>query len=103
MIRFFSACRYAIMAAKTITNKSSMVYRRWCPRRGAMTGITFFCGNNMRGMFTGRDNAIMATRTRTNHLSVIKRADQYRLPQIWPHLVAGLAFIRRGNMGIIFP
>lgn len=68
MCRIFSRCTGAVVTARTRTGHTAVIEmrRRPCARR--MTQIATRIRRDMARRFTGRDRAVMATRTRTRHL-----------------------------------
>ena len=69
--------------------------RRWRPSTVNMTGLAKIAGIDMRGIFTRRDNTIVATDTGTIHLIVIHPGDYRPAGQA----VTGLTNIGAIDMG----
>ena len=67
----FTTGIHPVVAAHAVPHKAAVVYRRRDPAAGGMTGVAFFVGDDVRRVFTGGGNTIVAAGTHAQNLAVI--------------------------------
>ncbi len=91
--------RDAVVTADAIARERRVVHGNGgCPGSRAMATVTFQCGHNMPGGFTGCQRAVMTARAHTDDFIVIHCAVRHRGPRCRAGLMTGIAYIARGNM-----
>ena len=91
---------HPVVTGAAIARKAGVVHRRRHPLAGAVAGVTFLVGNQMRRVLARGRDAVVTARTVAQHLAMVNLDD--RNPGGWRRRVTGVTQVGGGHVGTGF-